>query len=225
MPFSSAETSFRQQFSSWSARPTAAAAPPPPPPPQPFLQLSDFSASNISTTFKSINPFKQQGYMQLPVSENDPAPTTIQEPAWFTMSRWDRIVCFGVCLAASAIFFVLCFALFPVLVLKPIKFAMLWSLGSLLFVISFGCLQGPVNYIIHLFSANRILFTVVYFGSIILTLVFSLGMGSKILTVIACIVQIIAALWYTISYFPMGTQGLRFASRMGIRQVNGWLDS
>ncbi|KAK7206427.1 SFT2 domain protein [Myxozyma melibiosi] len=224
MPFSSAENSFRQQFSGWTSRP--AAAPPPPPPSQP-LQLSDFSLARITTTVKSINPFNSQGpgYMQLPVSENEPAPSTIQEPSWFKMSRWDRIVCFGVCLGASALFFVLCFALFPILLLKPVKFAILWSFGSLLFVISFGCLQGPVNYTLHLVSPNRLPFTVIYFGSIILTLVFSLGMHSKILTVIACVAQILAALWYTVSYFPLGTQGLRFASRLGLRQVNGWLDS
>ncbi|KAK9460336.1 Got1/Sft2-like family-domain-containing protein [Lipomyces oligophaga] len=164
--------------------------------------------------------------MQLPVSENDPVSSSgnIQEPAWFNLSRWDRIVCFGVCLASAVVFFTLCFALFPVLILKPKKFAVLWSVGSLLFVISFGCLQGPVNYIVHLFSANRILFTITYFGAIILTLTASLFLRNTLLTILACGLQVIAALWYTVSYFPFGSQGLRLASRLGARQVNSWLD-
>ncbi|KAK9241377.1 Got1/Sft2-like family-domain-containing protein [Lipomyces kononenkoae] len=163
--------------------------------------------------------------MQLPISENNGSANHIQEPSWFNMSRWDRIVCFGVCLVASIIFFVLCFALFPVLVLRPQKFALLWSLGSLLFVLSFGCLQGPMNYLLHLISLNRLPFTLAYFGSIVLTLVFSLGKFSPILTIIACIIQVVAAVWYTVSYFPLGTQGLRVAGRFGTRRVYAWLDS
>ncbi|KAK9447862.1 Got1/Sft2-like family-domain-containing protein [Limtongia smithiae] len=160
--------------------------------------------------------------MQLPISENESAP---QEPGWFKLSRWDRIVCFGVCLGASAIFFVVCFALFPVLALRPQKFAVLWSVGSLLFLISFGCLQGPVNYIMHLVSLQRLPFTIAYFGAIILTLVFSLGLHSTILTLLACIVQLIAAIWYAVSYFPFGSQGMRVASRVGLRQINSWMDA
>ncbi|KAK9324443.1 Got1/Sft2-like family-domain-containing protein [Lipomyces orientalis] len=163
--------------------------------------------------------------MQLPISENDTSTNHIQEPSWFNMSRWDRIVCFGVCLISAIIFFVLCFALFPVLALRPQKFAVLWSLGSLLFVLSFGCLQGPMNYAMHLISLNRLPFTIAYFGSIVLTLVFSLGLRNAFLTILACLVQIVAAIWYTVSYFPMGTQGMRVAGRFGARRVNAWLDS
>ncbi|KAK9474174.1 Got1/Sft2-like family-domain-containing protein [Dipodascopsis tothii] len=172
--------------------------------------------------------------MQLPVTETGgtsapgnwwPMGSTQDEPAWFTLSRWDRLVCFGVCIVSSAVFFVLCFALFPVLILRPVKLAALWTIGSLIFIISFGVLQGPVNYIQHLTSLNRLPFTVAYFGSIIATLAFSLGMHSPILTIIACVVQILAAIWYTVSYFPMGTQGLRVATRFGARRVNAWFES
>lgn len=150
---------------------------------------------------------------------------TVEEPEWFKLSYWDRLLIFGICLLGAIACFALCFFIMPVLALKPRKFAVLWSLGSLLFIISFGVLQGPLNYLKHLLSSTRILFTVTYFGSIILTLIFSIGMKSTILTIIACIFQVVAALWYGVSYFPMGTQSLKFASRIGARQVTSWINS
>ncbi|KAK9454553.1 Got1/Sft2-like family-domain-containing protein [Dipodascopsis uninucleata] len=221
---SSAESSFRQQFSSWNSRPGNAASTSGNSNGS-GIGLNDLSMANITNKLQSINPFKGGGgYMQLPIAENGQM-SGVQEPSWFNLSRWDRLVCFGICIVISAAIYALCFALFPVLVLRPTKFAILWSLASLLFVISFGCLQGPVNYIVHLTSVNRLPFTVIYFGSIVLTLVFSLGLRSPILTIISCAVQIVAAIWYAVSYFPWGTNGLRLASRLGFRQVNSWLDS
>ena len=42
-----------------------------------------------------------------------------------TVSRWDRLLVFGGCNLAALACFVICFALFPVLSLKPRKFAIL----------------------------------------------------------------------------------------------------
>jgi hypothetical protein len=180
---------------------------------------------------ENLNPFKDGGsrYIRLPLTNQDatvPAENdTWEEPSWFQLSRWDRLLIFGMCLAGSAACFALCFFIMPVLALKPRKFGLLWSLGSLLFVISFGVLQGPVNYVVHLVSPTRLPFTLAYFGSIIATLIFSVGMRSTILTILATVVQIIAAIWYTVSYFPMGAQSLKFASRVGARQVTAWMNS
>jgi hypothetical protein len=52
-----------------------------------------------------------------------------------------------------------------------------WSLGSLLFLVSWAFMMGPWTYIQHLTSTPRLPFTVAYFGSIGLTLYFSLGVG------------------------------------------------
>lgn len=187
-------------------------------------RISANAADSVNTSFfqRIPNPFRSNP-LSLPVSDR-PNTEPPEEPSWFTLSRWDRLIVFGVCLALAALLFTSCFALMPVLALKPRKFATIWTLASLLFVISFGVLQGPVNYIYHLVSPTRIWFTIAYFGSIIATLAFSIGARSTVLTLLAVIVQIIAALWYTISYFPMGVQSLKFASRLGYSQVSGWLN-
>lgn len=182
----------------------------------------------------SWNPFANNSYVSLPVTEPGAStsssgvqvpPQDVEEPSWFTLSRWDRLLVFGVCLLGAAACFALCFAILPLLALKPRKFAVLWTLGSVLFIISFGVLQGPLNYLVHLVSPARLPFTVAYFGSIIMTLVFSIGLKSTILTILAAVVQVLAAIWYTVSYFPMGAQSLKFVSRIGARQVTSWINS
>lgn len=200
-------SSWRQQ-SQLNASPGLAAPPPPP-------------GSSFMDSVSSWNPFGDR--IRLPMLEREEP--QVQEPEWFNLSRFERLAIFGLCLLGSIACFTLCFVLMPVLALKPRKFATLWTLGSLLFVISFGVLQGPVAYTMHLVSAPRLPFTVAFFGSIFLTLYFSVGLQSTILTLVATIIQAAAAIWYAVSYFPMGAQSLKFASRVGARQVNSWINS
>lgn len=53
-----------------------------------------------------------------------------------------------------------------------------WTLGSMLFLASFAAVMGPMTYVQHLASGPRLPFTAAYFGSIGLTLYFSLGVSS-----------------------------------------------
>jgi len=50
-----------------------------------------------------------------------------------------------------------------------------WSFGSVLFLASWAVLMGPVTYAKHLLSTPRLPFSAAYFGSIGLTLYFSIG--------------------------------------------------
>lgn len=52
------------------------------------------------------------------------------------MSRWDRLLAFTACNLGAAACFVLCFFMFPVLSLRPRKFAVLYVL-HFLFVFCF----------------------------------------------------------------------------------------
>lgn len=193
--------------------------------------ISTSASSPFLSRLQSLNPFSQdRGYVRLPTSYSDPPPQlparTRQEEdeGYFTLSRWDRILAFAACNLGALACFVVCFTLFPVLSLRPRKFAVLWTVGSLLFLSSWAILQGPVTYAQHLLSASRLPFSAAYFGTIALTLYFSLGLGSTILTLLAAICQILALVWYLVSYFPMGTTGLRYASQFGARQAANWMN-
>ncbi|MCJ1226969.1 protein transport protein sft2 [Toensbergia leucococca] len=115
-----ATTSFRDSMNSmgWSRR-------------DPDIPVNTASSTPIITRLQSLNPFGDGGYVRLPTHEAPGAPLPApsrqeEEEGWFALSRWDRLLVFGGCNVAALACFVICFALFPVLSLKPRKFAILY---------------------------------------------------------------------------------------------------
>ncbi|KIW31975.1 uncharacterized protein PV07_03561 [Cladophialophora immunda] len=214
-----ASSSFRESMNSlgWSRR-------------DPDVPPNTSSSNPLLSKISSLNPFGGKGYVQLPTHEGPgaplPAPTRREEEeGWFALSRWDRLLIFGGCNLAALACFVICFVLLPVLSLKPRKFAILWSVGSMMFLASWAFLMGPVQYATHLLSGARLPFTAAYFGSIIMTIYFAVGLHSTILTLFSSIVQLVALVWYLVSYFPMGGSGLRLAARFGSSRVTAWMNN
>ncbi|KAF2460879.1 Got1/Sft2-like family-domain-containing protein [Lineolata rhizophorae] len=217
-----ASTSFRDSMNSlgWSRR-------------DPDLPVNTSRTTPLLDRLQSYNPFGGGGYVRLPTQENNtagaplPAPSRREEEeGWFALSRWDRLLIFGGLNLAALALFVTCFVLMPtgVFALRPRKFAILWTVASMLFLVSWAVIMGPIQYIQHLLSGPRLPFTAAYFGSIALTLYFSLGLHSTVLTLLASIIQLVCLVWYLVSYFPMGSTGLRFAARFGGNRVAAWMN-
>lgn len=174
-----------------------------------FSQWTDYVRSGANDLYDSLPSYNTSG-------------TASQEPAWFQMSRIERLVGFGCCLGASLLCFFTSFFLFPVLALKPTKFAFLWLMGSFLFVISFGLLQGPHAYVKHLTSRDRILFTTVFFGSVLTTMYCAAILKSTLLTIVASVVEIFAILYYIFSYFPFGASTVTWFTSYLVGYVGGF---
>ncbi|KAE8164694.1 Got1/Sft2-like family-domain-containing protein [Aspergillus tamarii] len=189
------------------------------------------SSTSFLSRLQSWNPLGHgEGYVQLPTHEAPGAPLPAasrreEEDSFFALSRWDRMLVFIACNAGAAVCFFICFFLFPVLSLKPRKFAILWSVGSLLFLLSWAVLMGPLIYAKHLVSGPRLPFTAAYFGAIAMTLYFAVGRHNTFLTLISSIFQLAALIWYLVSYFPMGSTGLQFMGRFGAQRVTTWMTS
>ncbi|KAI1165124.1 SFT2-domain-containing protein [Nemania serpens] len=169
-----ASTSFRESMNSlgWSRR-------------DPDYPVSTSSQTGLLSSIKSLNPFGDRGYVQLPTTEGVGAPL----PAG--SRREEEEGC--------------------------------WSFGSLLFISSFAPVMGPKTYVQHLTSGPRLPFTAAYFGSIALTIYFAVGLHNTILTLISALIQIACLLWYLVSYFPMGSSGLRLATTFGARRAVAWM--
>ncbi|GIY27281.1 protein transport protein SFT2 [Caerostris darwini] len=131
-----------------------------------------------------------------------------------SLSKKQRIVGFMGCIFMGFFCFVLAGLYAPVLLLKARKFCLLYSMGSLFIIGSFSLLWGPCNHIKHLFSYERLPFTTVYFGTMFLTLYSALWMKNTILTAIFAVAQVIALLWYIVSYIPGGQTGLKFFTKI-----------
>lgn len=195
----SLETAFRAQLGSWSARFQGNS---------PFADWTDYVRSGANNL-----------YDQLP-TYNSPGAAT-REPLWFQLSRLEKIVGFACCLAALALCFTTCFFIFPVLALKPRKFALLWTMGLLLFVVSFGVLQGPYAYTRHLLSRERIVFTTVFFGSVAFTLFSAVVAKLVLLTLVASVVEVFAILYYAVSYFPFGAATITWFTSYALGYFGG----
>lgn len=203
---------FFKSFSNYTALSQDDGAPLPPPVTQ--------SSNGFKTRLQKLNPFRSESvYLQ------DDENYVTSEPGYLELSRWDRMMLFALTFAGSVICYMICIFLFPVLSLKPRKFALLWSLGSIFFLVSFGVLQGFKTYMEHLFSSTRIIFTVVFVSSIFMTLFSSLSLKSTLLSIVFAVVQLISAIWYTVSYFPMGQQTLNLASGVARSQVESWINA
>ncbi|KAG8698695.1 protein transport protein sft2 [Ceratobasidium sp. 428] len=146
-----------------------------------------------------------------------------EEEAYFALSRWERLLGFGACLLGAAACFFVAFLTLPMLVLRPGKFALAFTLGSILVMFGFCVLIGPMNQIKHLMSKERLPFTAAYFGSLALTLYFSVGSPSYFGAIISAIIQVGALLSYIAAYFPGGTQTLRFGGQMALRGAGNML--
>ncbi|KAI8855271.1 vesicle transport protein, partial [Chytridium lagenaria] len=116
-----------------------------------------------------------------------------------------RLAGFFVTFALASICFMVSFFSLPLLMISPSKFATTFSLGSILAACSFALIRGLRAYFKDLILIPRLPWTGAYFGSLILTLYFSLFMKSYILTIMSSVVQMIALVWFFGTYFPGGT--------------------
>ncbi|KAF8637167.1 hypothetical protein AX17_003071 [Amanita inopinata Kibby_2008] len=146
-----------------------------------------------------------------------------QDDAWLALSRWERLLGFIACLVGAAVCFFVAFITLPLLAIRPAKFALAFSLGSLLVMFGFSLLIGPINHIKHLISSERLPFSIVYFSSLGLTLYFSLGAHSYFGSLICGAIQVLSLITYVLAYFPGGTQTLRMGGSLALRGAGSLL--
>lgn len=114
----------------------------------------------------------------------------------------------------SGVFFALAFFVgMPLIAIRPQKFALSFTLGSLIFMSSFAILKGPMAHFMGMLAMERLPFTAIYITSMLATLYFTFSFGGAsgyvlVLTSSGC--QLLALLWYLISFLPGGSAGLSF---------------
>ncbi|PKI83664.1 hypothetical protein MVES1_002461 [Malassezia vespertilionis] len=142
-----------------------------------------------------------------------------EEEAYLSLSHWERFLGFLMCIAGSGVCFLFSFIFLtpPILALKPHKFALAFTLGSILFMVGFAVLSGPMAHFRHLTSPERLPFSIAYISSMIGTLYFALGPQWRLVTFLFAIIQIVALLFYLAAYFPGGVTTLRYAGTLFTR--------
>lgn len=125
----------------------------------------------------------------------------------FTATR-ERITLFAILAAAGTVCMILAFTFLPFVIISPHKFALLFTMGSALMLASFSSLRGHAAFLKNIASWDRLPFSASYGVSLVGTLYASLVMGSYILTMLFSVVQVVALMYFLVSYIPGGTGAL-----------------
>ena len=129
------------------------------------------------------------------------------------MNYQQRFQVFCICLLLSALFFLLAFFVgIPLLTVRPQKFALSFTCGSISFMASFGILKGPQEHLLSMLAPDRAHFTVVYLGSMFLTLYLTFTSGGAqgyVLVMGASALQLMCLLWYLVTFLPGGATGMK----------------
>lgn len=135
------------------------------------------------------------------------------QSATSTVPSGKALMYFGLLLATGVFFVFIAFTMFlPVMVLMPQKFAICFTLGCSFIIGSFFALRGPSNQLAHMSSKERLPLTVGFIGSMAATIYVSMVLHSYVLSVLFSVIQVLALLYYAISYFPGGSTGMKFLS-------------
>ena len=107
----------------------------------------------------------------------------------------------------------------PTLILAPAKFALCFSIGSACSMSAMGALRGVQGQVTHMMAPERLTHSMAYLGSLLGTLYCALVLHSYVLTIVCSFAQLTSLLYYQVSYFPMGAQGLQAVFGMGLAMV------
>ncbi|XP_061389748.1 uncharacterized protein LOC133324941 [Musca vetustissima] len=126
------------------------------------------------------------------------------------LSRLQRIVGFVACLGMGTLCITISLFYIPVLLLKTRKFSLLYTLGSLFFILSFCFLSGFLAFFKTLFTKQRALVSSTYFSCMFATLYCALWLQSTALTVLFALAQMIALAFMVVGTVPGGATGMKF---------------
>ena len=136
--------------------------------------------------------------------------------AAFHMSLTHRLIAFVACVVTG---FVISAGSILVL-LHPVKFGVLYTLGNLLSIGSSMFLRGPTKHCATMFAAKRRTATCLLLTVAVSTLVVAVWKGSSMLwlVIVLVCVQFLALAWYTLSYIPYARNAVK-AAAAGVLRV------
>jgi len=175
------------------------------------FQIPTIQKPNISNWLKSDNA-EEESWFQETKKECCPS-----------LSRFQRITGFCICIFMGILCFSLSAIYIPVLILKARKFALLFTLGSLFFNLSFAFLWGPLAHLKHMVSRDRVCLTITYGLTLFGTLYCALHLQSTPLTVLGAVGQVITLLWTVVASVPGGATGFSIFTKIFSKSVSSTL--
>ncbi|KAG6616136.1 protein transport protein sft2-like [Phytophthora cinnamomi] len=107
------------------------------------------------------------------------------------------------------LFFGMASIFLPLIMIRPSKFALSFTLGSMCCMGAFAMLKGPAAYISGLLQPNRLLLTSAYFVTLGCTLYSCLILGNYVFVVLSSVMQLMTLGSFALSSFPGGNSSLK----------------
>jgi len=140
-------------------------------------------------------------------------PTTV-----FGMGYQQRFRAFVALLLTSVTFFALGFGVgLPLIAVRPQKFALCFTCGSLTFMFSFAILRGPSVHLAAMMRPERRIFSAIYLFSMFATLFATLRVGGVkgyFAVLMFSGIQLLALMWYLLSSLPGGSAGIGMVTKV-----------
>lgn len=163
---------------------------------------SNSTSSRFSGVFRSVtNAFG---------SQPEPVPETFLDKAFSYIEVEKSYTAFFIVLGFGAFILFLSLMFLPIAVIKPQKFVSLFSLGSLLSILSFIFIYGTKEYFKMLFNSNRAILSSLYFASLFVGIYFSFMDTWMIISHFCAIIQLITLVTFVLSFLPGGNTGISF---------------
>jgi hypothetical protein len=116
------------------------------------------------------------------------------------LTRTQRFYGFGI--AFSVGFLISFFSTFFLWTGKFSAFAILYSIGNIISLIATGFLVGFGSQVKKMLDPTRMAASIAFLVALVCTLISALVIKIGGLTVLCCVVQYVALLWYCLSYIP-----------------------
>ena len=131
-----------------------------------------------------------------------------------SLSLKERLIGFGVCFGLGTLFqFMSLGSMLGVLLGRPNKFAFLYTCGNLISIFGTFFLVGPKRQFDNMIHPYRRKAASIFLSAIVLTFVSLYIIHSRLLTVIAVIIEFGAYIWYIATYIPYGQECLGYLTR------------
>jgi len=168
------------------------------------------SLSGLTTT--ASQPPPSESWIKMPIgaktalgeastalsqSQSNPCPC-------LEMTYSQRFIAFLICFSVGTVLSIISTMNVPSIVLKPSRFAIPFTLGNIISLLSMSFLIGFKKQCSSLFHKDRALASSVFIASMVGTIVASVILHSALLCFAFIIIQYSAYIWYCASYIPYG---------------------
>lgn len=122
-----------------------------------------------------------------------------------SLSYKERMIGFGICFGVGILIqFFSMGSIIGIFVGNPGKFAVLFSFGNIFSILGTFFLMGPYAQYERMKDESRKYTSMVFAGSLVLTLISYYLLKSNLLTFIFLLIQFFSYIWYVLSYIPYG---------------------